>query len=41
MPKVPAPWSYRIPEGYTVDSYADHCADELERQILAEGEERC
>ncbi|WP_051334205.1 aspartate aminotransferase family protein [Mesorhizobium sp. WSM3224] len=39
MPKVPAPWSYRIPEGYTVDSYADHCADELERQILAEGEE--
>ncbi|MGX9120859.1 aminotransferase class III-fold pyridoxal phosphate-dependent enzyme [Mesorhizobium sp. BHbsci] len=39
MPKLPAPWSYRIPKGYTVDSYADHCADELERQILAEGEE--
>ncbi|KUM23344.1 aminotransferase, partial [Mesorhizobium loti] len=36
MPKIPAPLSYRIPE---VHSYADHCADELERQILAEGED--
>ncbi|MER8996195.1 aminotransferase class III-fold pyridoxal phosphate-dependent enzyme, partial [Mesorhizobium sp. M0678] len=39
MPKVPAPLSYRIPEGYDVNSYADYCAEELERQILAEGEE--
>lgn len=39
MPKVPAPLNYRIPTGFDVDSYADHCAEELERQILAEGED--
>lgn len=39
MPKVPAPLSYRIPEGYDRDSYADHCADCLEQQILKEGPE--
>ncbi|MGX5805181.1 aminotransferase family protein [Bradyrhizobium sp. Arg314] len=39
MPKVAAPLSYRIPTSFDVDSYADHCADELERQILAEGED--
>ncbi|MFC3320524.1 aminotransferase family protein [Mesorhizobium cantuariense] len=39
MPKIPAPLSYRLPEGYDLHSYADHCADELERQILAEGED--
>ncbi|WP_085032587.1 aspartate aminotransferase family protein [Ensifer aridi] len=39
MPKVPAPFTYRIPDGYNADSYADYCAEELERQILAEGEE--
>ncbi|WVT06718.1 aminotransferase class III-fold pyridoxal phosphate-dependent enzyme (plasmid) [Sinorhizobium chiapasense] len=39
MPKVPAPLSYRLPEGFDVSSYADYCADALEQQILAEGEE--
>ncbi|WP_454508382.1 aminotransferase family protein [Mesorhizobium sp. Arg314] len=39
MPKVPSPLSYRVPEGFTVESYADHCADALEKQILAEGPE--
>ncbi|MDX1017328.1 aminotransferase class III-fold pyridoxal phosphate-dependent enzyme [Sinorhizobium medicae] len=39
MPKVPAPLSYRLPEGFDVDSYAEYCANELERQILAEGED--
>ncbi|TIV98971.1 aspartate aminotransferase family protein [Mesorhizobium sp.] len=39
MPKVPAPLCYRTPTGYDAQSYADHCADELERQILAEGED--
>ncbi|PDT75782.1 aspartate aminotransferase family protein [Sinorhizobium sp. BJ1] len=39
MPKVPAPLSYRPPEGFDVSSYADYCADALEQQILAEGEE--
>lgn len=38
MPKVPGPLNYRIPEHFDLDSYADLCADELERQILAEGE---
>ena len=37
MPKVPAPWTYRVPEGYTVESYAAECADALERTIVAEG----
>lgn len=39
MPKVPAPLSYRVPEGYDRESYADHCADCLEQQILTEGPE--
>lgn len=39
MPKVPSPLSYRLPEGFTVETYADHCADALEKQILAEGPE--
>jgi adenosylmethionine-8-amino-7-oxononanoate aminotransferase len=39
MPKIPAPFSYRIPVGHTVDSYAAECADALERTILAEGAE--
>ncbi len=39
MPKVPTPFTYRLPEGHTADSWADHCADELERTILREGSE--
>ena len=37
MPKVPAPWTYRVPEGHTAESYAAECADALERTIVAEG----
>ena len=37
MPKVPAPFTYRLPEGHTAASYAAECADALERSILAEG----
>ena len=37
MPKVPAPFSYRVPDGYDSDSYARHCAQALEDAILAEG----
>ena len=39
MPKVPAPFSYRIPDGYTAESYAMACAEELEATILREGPE--
>jgi len=39
MPKVPAPFGYRIPEGHTPQSYADQCADALEKMILREGAE--
>ncbi|MER8868299.1 aspartate aminotransferase family protein, partial [Mesorhizobium sp. M0751] len=39
MPKVPAPLSYRVPEGFDVKSHADYCANALEQQILAEGED--
>ena len=39
MPKVPAPWTYRVPEGHTAESYAAECADALERMIVAEGAE--
>jgi len=36
-PQVPAPLSYRVPEGYDVASYSRFCAAEVERTILAEG----
>jgi adenosylmethionine-8-amino-7-oxononanoate aminotransferase len=39
MPKIPAPVSYRVPAGHTVESYAADCAEALERSILAEGPE--
>lgn len=39
MPKVPAPLSYRVPEGHTVASYEMACADALEQTILREGPE--
>lgn len=39
MPKVPAPFTYRLPDGHTPESYADHCADALEETILREGPE--
>lgn len=37
MPKVPAPLSYRVPQGYTVAAYELACADALEQTILREG----
>lgn len=37
QPKIPAPFTYRIPDGYNCDTYAAFCAAELERTILAEG----
>ncbi len=35
--KVPAPLSYRFPENHDVDSFAQHCLDELERKIAELG----
>jgi adenosylmethionine-8-amino-7-oxononanoate aminotransferase len=37
MPKVPAPQSYRLPEGHTADTHAMACAQALEDAILREG----
>ncbi len=37
LPKVPTPVTYRLPPNHTVESWARHCAAELERIILAEG----
>jgi adenosylmethionine-8-amino-7-oxononanoate aminotransferase len=39
MPLVPAPFSYRLPPNHDVDSYARHCASELEAAIRREGAE--
>lgn len=37
MPKVPAPLSYRVPQNFTAETYAEHAAEELARCIEAEG----
>ena len=37
--KVPAPLTYRLPEGHTVESYAASCADALEAAIVELGPE--
>src|SRR5262245_1415744 len=39
MPLVPAPFSYRLPPNHDVDTYARHCAAELEHAIRREGPE--
>lgn len=39
MPKVTTPFTYRVPDGFTVESYADHCASTLEKTITDEGPE--
>ncbi len=39
MPKVSAPFTFRLPMGHSVESYAKACADELEEVILREGAE--
>ena len=38
-PKVPAPFTYRVPENHTVESYAQHCADALRSKINELGAE--
>lgn len=40
-PRVPAPLSYRVPEGHDALSWARHCLDELEATIVREGPETC
>ncbi|UUZ77019.1 aminotransferase class III-fold pyridoxal phosphate-dependent enzyme [Polaromonas sp. P1(28)-13] len=37
MPKVPAPFTYRLPEGVTAEANGALCADALEQTILREG----
>ncbi|HXP76572.1 MAG TPA: aspartate aminotransferase family protein [Stellaceae bacterium] len=39
MPKVPAPFSYRLPANHDADSYARQCAAALEDTIRREGPE--
>jgi len=39
VPKVPAPFSYRLLDGYSRETYAEYCADALEETILQEGPE--
>lgn len=39
MPRVPAPFRYRVPEGYDADSYEQYCIAELENTIVREGPE--
>lgn len=36
MPRVPAPFTYRLPPNHTPDTYARHCADALDATIRAE-----
>jgi adenosylmethionine-8-amino-7-oxononanoate aminotransferase len=37
MPKVPAPLSYRVPPGHSVESHARACARALEDEIVHQG----
>ena len=39
MPKVPTPFSYRLPSNHDINSYARECASKLEEVILQEGAE--
>lgn len=39
MPKVPAPFRYRLPVNFDEESYARNCAQKLEETIFAEGPE--
>jgi len=41
MPRVPAPFTYRIPEGHSPESWQLAAAQALEDTILAEGPESC
>ena len=37
--KVPAPFSYRLPDGHSIESYGEACADALEEKIKTLGAE--
>lgn len=37
VPKVPVPWTYRLPDGHSEASYAEVCAKALEETIEREG----
>ena len=37
--RIPAPFQYRVPEGFTKESYRMHCAEALEQKILEVGAE--
>ena len=39
MPKVPAPFTYRVPEGFDTQTYTQHCVEALDTAILDEGPE--
>ena len=39
MPKIPAPFTFRLPPNHSRDSYARQCAQALEEKIVAEGSE--
>ena len=39
MPKVPTPFTYRLPPNHDRESYARYCANALDEKILAEGPE--
>ena len=39
LPKVPVPFSYRVPENYNIETFAEHCANEFERLVIEEGPE--
>ncbi|MCG6113971.1 MAG: aspartate aminotransferase family protein [Mesorhizobium sp.] len=39
MPKVPAPFTYRLPDNHDADSHARYCATALDEAIRAEGPE--
>lgn len=41
MPKVPAPFTYRVPQSLTAESWQMAAAQELEEVILREGPETC
>lgn len=41
MPKVSAPFTYRIPEGFTAEEWQEAAAQELEEAILREGPDTC
>ena len=39
LPKVSVPFTYRIPSGYNINTYAEFCADKFEQLIINEGPE--